>query len=368
MNTLLLDLRRHRQRPATLRTISHIQRNPSRSYRKDIFVVAWLLLLPIPHSMPTIAGSQVFPPKAEDEFEDISLSAAKLRWQGSAFFRNGRRGQAQKGVDIFGQVNNQMIGIQCKNTVGGVSEKTVLEEVRNAESFVPPLAALYIATTAKRDENLQEKIRILSADRAAEQKFPVHLLFWDDIVFDLAKDKDEFFKHYPDSRISRPAEPTSHHNGQQIFDIDDLAVERHPAALGRKIRRATLSSIGGWTALAGGTALIYTVLASFLGKPSNWSFAAMMLFVVGMTFLVMSSVLKRRKFEHLLLGRYYMELSASDNLHINRLTATCPWCAAQMYLRHVGPKDGPKKDIFICERNFEQHTIILDHTALPELP
>lgn len=317
--------------------------------------------------MPTIAGSQVFPPKNEDEFEDISLSAVKQRWAGGAFFRNGRRGQGQNGVDIYGQVHDDMIGIQCKNTIGGVSEKTVLEEVKNAESFVPPLAALYIATTAKRDAKLQEKMRILSVDRARNQKFSVHLLFWDDIVFDLAKDKEEFYKHYPHSRTSQPAEPNPYYNGQQIFSVDDIAVQRHPAVWGQNISRSTLSHVGGWTTFTGIVALLFTLLPSFFGKHSNWTFAAMMLFCVGMTFLVISAALKRRKFEYLLLGRYYLELSVDDNLHINQLTATCPWCTSQMNLRHVGPKDGPKDDIFICQRNFKQHTILLDHTVLPEL-
>ena len=41
-------------------------------------------------------------PKSWDEFEDISLSAAKLRWNSTDFFRHGRLGQKQDGVDIWG--------------------------------------------------------------------------------------------------------------------------------------------------------------------------------------------------------------------------------------------------------------------------
>jgi hypothetical protein len=51
--------------------------------------------------MPTIASSNVPTPKSWDEFEDITLAAAKLRWNSSDFFRNGRPGQKQDGVDIW---------------------------------------------------------------------------------------------------------------------------------------------------------------------------------------------------------------------------------------------------------------------------
>lgn len=317
--------------------------------------------------MPTIAGSHVPPPKSWDEFEDIALSAAKLRWRGSEFFRNGRAGQRQDGVDIFGQVNKTTIGIQCKNTMGGVSEHTILEEIRNAESFSPPLSTLYIATTSNRDSLLQEKVRILSLDRAAVGKFSVDLLFWNDVVFDLAKDEEEFFKHYPQFRYVQPAAPVQNANGQPTFSAEDMKIERHPAWGGRTIPRTTLAHVGGGVTFAGFTAILSTVLPSFFGRPSNWTPAAMLLFGLGMTFLAISSVLKTRKFEHLLLRRYYLELSNRDNLHINRLTATCPWCSSRMQLRNLGPKNGPKDDIFVCERNFKQHTILLDHTMLPAL-
>jgi hypothetical protein len=36
--------------------------------------------------MPTIASSKVPPPKSWDEFEDIVLSAAKLRWKSTDFY------------------------------------------------------------------------------------------------------------------------------------------------------------------------------------------------------------------------------------------------------------------------------------------
>lgn len=151
--------------------------------------------------MPTISSSVVPPPKSWDEFEDITLSAAKLRWNTDDFQRNGRTGQAQNGVDVFGHDEHDLqVGIQCKNTVGGVTVAVVDEEIANSETFEPPLDHLYIATTAKRDAPLQQAVRKLSAERRRLGKFPVNLMFWDDICGDLATNDDVFFAHYPQFR------------------------------------------------------------------------------------------------------------------------------------------------------------------------
>ena len=151
--------------------------------------------------MPTIASSNVPTPKSWDEFEDITLAAAKLRWNSSDFYRNGRQGQKQDGVDIWGHDDdNRHIGVQCKNTVDGISLTTVKAEIANAEAFEPKLDRLYIATTAKRDAVLQKAVREISKQQAQAGLFKVDVLFWDDIFQDLAKDDEIFFRHYPQFR------------------------------------------------------------------------------------------------------------------------------------------------------------------------
>lgn len=151
--------------------------------------------------MPTISSSVVPPPKSWDEFEDITLAAAKLRWNSTDFQRNGRQGQKQDGVDVFGHDDDDRhIGVQCKNTVDGITFDTVAKEIAQAESFEPPLDRLYIATTAKRDGPLQTAVRKLSLERKNDGKFRVDVLFWDEICQDLARDDDVFFAHYPQFR------------------------------------------------------------------------------------------------------------------------------------------------------------------------
>ena len=151
--------------------------------------------------MPTIASSVVPPPKSWDEFEDVTLAAAKLRWNSTDFERHGRTGQKQDGVDVFGRDDDgRLIGVQCKNSVGGISIKVIEDELANAEEFQPALHRLYIATTAKRDAPLQREVRLLSEARHQDGKFRVGILFWDDVCQDLARDDDIFFAHYPQFR------------------------------------------------------------------------------------------------------------------------------------------------------------------------
>jgi len=151
--------------------------------------------------MPTIASAIVPPPKSWEEFEDISLAAAKLRWSSNDFFRHGRTGQKQDGVDVYGHDDDgRLIGVQCKNTIEGVSLAVIETEVAHAESFEPALDCLYVAATAKRDASLQKAVRILSEGRRKAGRFPVGILFWDDVCHDLATDDDVFFAHYPQFR------------------------------------------------------------------------------------------------------------------------------------------------------------------------
>lgn len=152
--------------------------------------------------MPTISLSKVPPPKSWDEFEDISLSAAKLRWNSTDFFRHGRQGQKQDGVDIWGHDDDgRHLGLQCKNTTGGISLDVVEAEIKNAEEFTPKLDRLYVVTTAPRDTQIQKSVREISQNRSNAGGFKVDLLFWDDICNDLAKDENVFFGHYPQFKL-----------------------------------------------------------------------------------------------------------------------------------------------------------------------
>jgi hypothetical protein len=136
--------------------------------------------------MPTLANMLIPPPKSWDEFQDITLSALKLRWRSANLQQNGRQGQAQAGVDVYGPDDlGRHAGVQCKQTTDELELSTVLAEVKKAEAFKPALEAFFMATTGKRDAKIQTDVRLLSENRLKVSKFPVGVLFWEDIVQDL---------------------------------------------------------------------------------------------------------------------------------------------------------------------------------------
>lgn len=133
-----------------------------------------------------------------DEFEELTLASCNLRWNTSNLSRNGRQGQKQDGVDIFGHDDlHRPIGVQCKNTIAKISKSIVDTEIINAESFSPKISSLYIATSADSDVKLQKYVREISQKRLQAGNFTVSVLFWTDIVHDLSKSINEVHRFYP---------------------------------------------------------------------------------------------------------------------------------------------------------------------------
>lgn len=178
--------------------------------------------------MPTYADLKVAPPRSWDEFEAITCSSAKNRWNNPDFTRHGRQGQRQDGVDVYGNDNEgKLVGLQCKNTISGVTEAVIAEEIENAEAFKPALTHLYIATTADTDRKAQSAVRNLSAAREAAGKFAVSILFWTDIWQDLTKDEPRLFQHYPQLR-PKQAEPKPTHD-ERLFQEFQAVLPFEPA-------------------------------------------------------------------------------------------------------------------------------------------
>lgn len=146
-------------------------------------------------------------PKSWDEFEDICKSSFQLRWSTHNLTRHGRTGQKQDGVDVYGNDSfAQFVGIQCKNTVSGIDQQTIVDEVKKAEKFKPEIKVLYIATTAPRDATIQAFVRQFNVGRQQQGKFPISVEFWDDITADLVKDPAVLRIHYP--QMFDQTEPT----------------------------------------------------------------------------------------------------------------------------------------------------------------
>jgi hypothetical protein len=152
--------------------------------------------------VPTIYGMDLPLPTVWQEFEKMTRDAMALKWDSPNLSLNGRQGQAQHGVDIYGHdYLGRMTGIQCKRYEGPLKLTVVTDEVANAEKFLGPLATLYIATTADPDATLQAEVRKLSEERSSGGKFGVGLLFWEDIVTGLARNHNVLAAHYPQLKL-----------------------------------------------------------------------------------------------------------------------------------------------------------------------
>ena len=148
--------------------------------------------------MPTFVTSKLSPPNSWGEFEDISADIIKKIWQDDYLIRNGRSGQKQNGVDMFGKplnLNGNYCGVQCKNKQVNINE--VKEEINKAESFKPLLKELIFMICSSRDSTLQEQIRVIDIERLKENKFSIRVLFWEDICLILADYPDLMEKHFP---------------------------------------------------------------------------------------------------------------------------------------------------------------------------
>lgn len=137
--------------------------------------------------MPGVEHFELPIPKSEYAFEHMVLDIYSGAWHDSEL--NGRRGQQQSGVDMYGYPEGQgrpPAGIQCKRYYSTpLTQEHIKEEVAKAGTFVPALSEYIIATTTNRDAKLQEFVRVMNEERANAGKFTIRILFWEDICLKL---------------------------------------------------------------------------------------------------------------------------------------------------------------------------------------
>jgi hypothetical protein len=147
----------------------------------------------------------IMPPAYWQDFERLTLDFAKHKWQDDYAERNGRQGQEQAGVDVYGYNHKQKehTGIQCKKRTwktkpgadapsNTLSAGEIDEEIRLAKGFAPKLERFIISTTGPRDSELQEYVRKINERNTT---FLVSLMFWEDYV-DFLNDNPGFMYRY----------------------------------------------------------------------------------------------------------------------------------------------------------------------------
>ena len=108
-------------------------------------------------------------------------------WCDPEAHRNGRSGQPQAGVDVYGTIEKtgRLGGVQCKKrdayAADSLTEEELYEIVNAARSFRPALSRFVVAYTGRRDARLQRVARNITEDHRALGLFEVDVCSWDDM-------------------------------------------------------------------------------------------------------------------------------------------------------------------------------------------
>jgi len=127
-------------------------------------------------------------PSNWQDFETLCKKLWGEIWNCPEIKKNGRYGQIQHGVDIYGIpfTESHYFGIQCKGKDEYVnsqfSENEIIAEIEKATKFQPALKKLYFATTAVKDSNIEEFFRKKNIENKSKKLFEIHVFSWEDIV------------------------------------------------------------------------------------------------------------------------------------------------------------------------------------------
>lgn len=123
--------------------------------------------------MSSLSATQIPKPSDEQAFERACVPLWRGLLDDPNVQKNGRRGQGQDGVDLYGmraRDPDQYVGIQCKLKGDGkaLSEKEVRTEVEKALKFKPALREFFVVTTAPDDAAMHELARVITGELRAE--------------------------------------------------------------------------------------------------------------------------------------------------------------------------------------------------------
>lgn len=160
--------------------------------------------------------------------------------------KNGRLGQAQSGVDVYGVPKGKFnyFGIQAKGkddyANAKLEELEVEREIEKAKTFTPELEEFIIATTANKDAKIEEFIRTKDLESRKNSGFKILLFCWEDIA-DLIEENRETFNWYVNENNFREKFDVSvtFENGDKEIDI----ISKFQRTIKRYKKRSNLNTI-----------------------------------------------------------------------------------------------------------------------------
>jgi hypothetical protein len=195
---------------------------------------------------------QIAPPKSWQTFEDLMRALFASVWENPLTQKNGRTGQPQHGVDVYGEPSDQggsWHGVQCKGKDAGYEAKATRSEfdseLEKAEEFKPTLSRWIFVTTAPNDAALQEHAREVSSTRQAAGKFPVEIVGWDSLQALIAGHPAVLRQFYPEHVSPVPDELAS------LDQASTTALDAIDDALRHGQASVTLLRPESWEALKG---------------------------------------------------------------------------------------------------------------------
>lgn len=142
-------------------------------------------------------------PERWQDFEDLCKKLWGELWGiPHKIKKNGRLGQLQNGVDVYGIPKGESgyWGIQCKGINDDylnatLTKKEINSEIEKAKQFQPKLEVFIIATTQSKDATLEQYVREKDIENRKANSFEIILFCWEDIV-DLIEENRETLNWY----------------------------------------------------------------------------------------------------------------------------------------------------------------------------
>lgn len=157
-------------------------------------------------------------PENWQDFETLCKKLWGEVWNCPEIKKNGRSGQDQAGIDVYGIPNGERsyYGIQCKGkdeyTNKQLTEKEIDAEISKALDFTPKLKKMYFATTAVKDAKIEAYIREKNIKHIEQDIFEVHLYAWEEIV-ELIQENKVTYDYYLNSKSFK-----TNHSVKVTFD------------------------------------------------------------------------------------------------------------------------------------------------------
>ena len=172
----------------------------------------------------TFESFQHPPPAFWEEFEDLCHTLYAEIWKDPTAQKNGRRGEVQHGVDIWGRLpNGDWVAVQCKGKDNyadkAVTAAELRREVEKALGFDRKLARWTLATSGPKRGDVEALARKITVEHEAKGLFAVQVMGWDDLPPLIGSYEKVVEKHFPDFA------PRTRRMADRIDDIHALLLD-----------------------------------------------------------------------------------------------------------------------------------------------